>query len=139
MSQITGRSSARRSERLALVSDSTLRRLLALKRVDLGLDGGDSLGRGEHLQGRLGHVTAVDRQGHDPVVGLLERPGVGIVRARLEAGHVAVAQSAGVFPERERRKLVVAESQDHPLVAGLVAEHGEGAPLARPSPACSSW
>ena len=66
-------------------------------------------------------------------MGLLERSSIRIVRARLEPRHVAVAQSAGVFPERERGELVLSESQDDALVAGLIAEHGERARIARRS------
>src|SRR5689334_19478868 len=84
---------------------------LRLEALDLRLDGGDLLGRGEDFERGLGGVTAAGRKGHHPVARLLERQRVGIVRAGLQAGDVAVAQAGGVLPERKRRELVGAESE----------------------------
>src|SRR5262249_6765462 len=95
-----------------------------------GLDYGDRFGCGQRLEDRLRDVATVDRQPEHSVTRFLEWPGVRVVGARFETGHVSVAQSSGILPECKRGKLVVVESEDHPLVTGTVAEHDERLPIA---------
>ena len=110
-----------------------------LKCLDLRRDRADSLGRGENLKACLGNVTAVDWQGDDPVMSLLERSRVRVVRGGLEARHVAIAQTARILPQCKSGKLVLVEPQDDALVGRFVVEHGKRARIAGRAPACNSW
>ena len=57
--------------------------------LDLGLDGRHGFLGVEHFEDRLDVVRSVRGERDDPLAGLLEWPGIGVVRRRLEPDNVA--------------------------------------------------